>query len=141
MSQAQIPKSQTQNTQSPKPQHLADILHEDYWKNLHPSTRIIVKILQHIKSKIDNFAEVRVSFLDDDIIVTTYKSEIRISKNEISFKRWTEDNSTIRVQRVKIELSDELIDIIKKQILDILEHGAEPNYRFIVEVFEKTLRS
>ena len=112
-----------------------------YWENLHPATRIIVKILQHIKSKIDNFAEVRVSFLDDDIIVTTYKSEIRISKNEISFKRWTEDNSTIRVQRVKIELSDELIDIIKKQILDILEHDAEPNYRFIVEVFEKTLRS
>jgi CBS domain containing-hemolysin-like protein len=114
---------------------LEKILHVDTWSKLHPATRLVVKILQHIRSKIDDMTEVHASLYEDEIVVTTYKSEIRIRRNIIEFKRRTVND--IIVQRAKIELSKELIDAIKKQILAILEHDAEPDYSFVVETFEK----
>lgn len=137
--------TQTINPQTPE---INDI---DYWKNLHPATKLIVKIFQHIRSKLYDLAEVRARLDDDMILITTYKSEIRISKvnNEItiSFKRWDGDTTHLkmRVQRAKIELEEkeleELLDIIKKQILDMLEYDTEPDYRFIVETSEKIFNS
>jgi len=114
------------------------ILHVDVWSKLHPATKLVVKILQHVRSKLDNMTEVR-AFLDDcEIVLTTYRSEIRIDKNGIEFKRKT--GNSMRVQRAKVELSNEIVDAIKKSILDMLEHDAEPNYPFVVEVLEKHLR-
>jgi hypothetical protein len=71
---------------------LAEILKEDVWKTLHPATKLVVKVLQHIKSKLDDGAEIRAYFDEDEIIVTTYKSEIRITKNNIEFKRRARDS-------------------------------------------------
>jgi hypothetical protein len=120
---------------------LADIICNE-WERLHPVTRIVIKILQHLQSKLNDFAEIRLYLLEDgSLFITTYKSEIRISKDGVFFKRWSWDNSVIRVQRAKIELPDELIEIVKTQILDLLDHDIEPNYRFVAEAFEKTLRS
>jgi hypothetical protein len=118
---------------------LDKILHVDVWSKLHPATKLLIKILQHVRSKVDDLAEVRVSIGDDDeILVSTHKSSIYIAKNLIEFKRKT--GNDIRVQRAKVELNNELIDVIKKSILDIVEHDADPDYGFIVELSEKTLR-
>jgi hypothetical protein len=115
------------------------MLHVDVWSKLHPATKLVVKILQHVRSKVDDIAEVRVSIGDDnEILVSTHKSSIYIAKNLIEFKRKT--GNGIRVQRAKVELNNELIDVIKKSILDIVEHDADPDYGFIVELSEKTLR-
>jgi hypothetical protein len=119
-------------------QTLAEILREENWKSLHPATRLVVKILQHIRSKIDDAAEVRASLDDEEILVTTYKSEIRITRNEISFKRKSGD--TIRVQREKINIPDEAYKAVKQEIQNILEHNTEPNYSFIIETLEKHFR-
>jgi hypothetical protein len=118
---------------------LANILREDVWKTLHPATRLVVKILQHIKSKVDDAAEIRAHFYDNEIYVTTYKSEIRITTNKIEFKRRT--RSELRVQRIKLskELNKEVLDIIKNAIVDILEYDYEPNYSLVVETLEKAL--
>jgi hypothetical protein len=117
---------------------LAEILREENWKTLHSATRLIVKILQHIRSKIDDVAEVRAYLEDDEILITTYKSEIRITRNEISFKRKSGD--AIRVQRAKINIPDEVYRTIKQEILLVVEHDAQPNYSFIIETLEKHLR-
>lgn len=119
---------------------LEKILHMDTWGTLHPVTKLIIKILQHIKSKLDDIAEIRAYLEDDEILVTTYKSEIRIAKKVIEFKRRTKNS--LRVQRARLyrELSNEVIDIIKKTIIDMLEHGCEPDYSLIVETLEKALR-
>jgi len=116
---------------------LAEILKEDVWKELHPATKLVVKALQHIKSKLEDGAEIRAYFEDDEILVTTYKSEIRISKKEILFKR--RGARSLRVQRIKLnkELS---IDEVKRAIIDILEYGYEPDYRSVVEALENVLK-
>jgi hypothetical protein len=118
---------------------LSEILREDVWRSLHPATRLIVKILQHVRSKINDMAEVRAYFEDDEIYITTYKSEIRIAPRRIEFKRRT--RNSIRVQRVKLsrELSKEVLDVIKTAIIDILEYDYEPNYQHVVEALEKAL--
>ena len=118
---------------------LAEILKEDVWKELHPATKLVVKVLQHIKGKLEDGAEIQAYFEDDEILVTTYKSEIRISKKEISFKR--KGATSLRVQRIKLnkELSIESIDEIKKAIIDILEYGYEPNYQSVVKTLEYAL--
>jgi len=118
---------------------LAEILKEDMWKELHPATKLVVKVLQHIKGKLEDGAEIQAYFEDDEILVTTYKSEIRISKKEISFKR--KGATSLRVQRIKLnkELSIESIDEIKKAIIDILEYGYEPNYQSVVKTLEYAL--
>jgi hypothetical protein len=117
---------------------LDKILHVDVWSELHPATKLVVKILQHVKSKLDDAAEVRAYLEDDEILVTTYKSEIRITRNEISFKRKSGD--AIRVQRAKINIPDEVYRTIKQEILLVVEHNAQPNYSFIIETLEKHLR-
>ena|GEM_PF-3690791 len=114
---------------------LDKILHVDVWSKLHPATKLVIKILQHVRSKVDDMAEVRVSIGDDnEILVSTHKSSIYIAKNLIEFKRKT--GNDIRVQRAKVELNNELIDVIKKSILDIVEHDADPDYETIVNIFE-----
>jgi hypothetical protein len=117
---------------------LAEILHVDTWSQLHPATKLVVKILQHVKSKLDDAAEVRAYLEDDEILVTTYKSEIRITRNEISFKRKSGD--AIRVQHAKISIPEEAYKAVKQEIQNILEHNAQPNYSFIVETLEKHFR-
>ena len=117
---------------------LDKILHVDVWSELHPATKLVVKILQHVKSKLDDAAEVRAYLEDDEILVTTYKSEIRITRSEISFKRKSGD--AIRVQYAKININDEVYKTIKQEIQNIIMHDAEPNYAFIVETLEKHLR-
>jgi hypothetical protein len=119
---------------------LSEILREDVWRSLHPVTRLIIKILQHIRSKVNDIAEIRAYLDESEILITTYKSEIHISKRLIEFKRRT--SNSLRVQRAKLsrELSEEVLDAIKTQIIDILEHDYEPNYSFIVELLEKALR-
>jgi translation initiation factor 2 beta subunit (eIF-2beta)/eIF-5 len=119
---------------------LADILREDVWRTLHPATRLVVKILQHIKSKIDDATEVRAYLDESEILITTYKSEIRITPTRLEFKR--RSRSKLRVQRIKLskELSKEVLDAIKTQIIDILEHDYEPDYSSLVEILEKALK-
>jgi hypothetical protein len=130
----------TQNTQiqTQVPGSLAEILREDYWSNLHPTTKLIIKILQHIKSKLDDVAEVRAYLEDDEMLITTCKSEIRITKSEISFKR--KSGEAIRVQRAKINIPDEVYKTIKQEVQYIIMHDAEPNYSFVIETLEKHLR-
>ena len=122
-----------------RPMSLAEILREDVWRELHPATKLIVKILQHVKSKLEDGAEIRAYFEDNEILVTTYKSEVRITPRRIEFKR--RSGRSLRVQRIKLskELSSEVIDEIKRAILDILECDYEPNYSIIVEILEKHL--
>ena len=114
---------------------LAEILKEDTWKSLHPATKLVVKVLQHIRDKLNDGAEIRAYFDNEEILITTYKSEIRISENGIGFKRRTA--RTLRVQRAKVKLTREILDTIKNEILVVLESDVEPNYAFIVEVLEK----
>jgi hypothetical protein len=116
------------------------ILKEDMWKTLHPATRLVVKIMQHVKSKLEDGAEVRAYFDDNEIYVTTYKSEVRVTPRRIEFKRRARDS--LQVQRVKLsrELNKEVLDVIKNEIVSILEHDYEPNYSLIVETLEKALR-
>jgi hypothetical protein len=117
----------------------AEILREDVWRELHPASKLIVKILQHVKSKLEDGAEIRAYFEDNEILVTTYKSEARITRSKIEFKR--RGRSSLRVQRLKLskELSSEVIDEIKRAILDILECDYEPDYKLVVESLEKHL--
>jgi hypothetical protein len=119
---------------------LAEILHADTWKSLHPATKLIIKVLQHIKSKLEDGAEIRAYFDNDEVVIATYKSEIRITPRRIEFKRRARDS--LRVQRIKLdkEMSNEVIDEIKRAVVDILEHDYEPNYSIIVETLEKALR-
>jgi len=117
---------------------LDKILHVDVWTQLHPATKLVIKILQHVRDKLNDIAEVRASLTDDEILVTTYKSEIRITRNEISFKRKSGD--AIRVQRAKININDEVYKTIKQEIENTIMHGAEPNYSFIVNTLDKHLR-
>jgi hypothetical protein len=118
---------------------LAEILREDTWKTLHPATKLVIKILQHIKDKIKDGAEVRAYFDEDELTITTYKSEVRITRSKIEFKR--RERSSLRVQRLKLsrELSKEVLDVIKRAVVDILECDYEPDYQLIVEVLEKHL--
>jgi hypothetical protein len=117
-----------------------EILKEDMWKTLHPATRLVVKILQHIRSKLEDGAEIRAYFDDNEIYITTYKSEIRITPRRIEFKRRARDS--LQVQRVKLsrELNKEVLDVIKNEIVNILEHDYKPNYEGVIETLEKALR-
>jgi hypothetical protein len=117
---------------------IAEILKEENWKSLHPATKIVVKALQHIRSKVKDIAEVRAYFEDDELIVTTYKSEFRVTTQLIEFKR--RSAKTLRVQRARVKLSREIINAIKNEIITILEYDYEPNYSHIVELLEKHLR-
>ena len=118
---------------------LEKILHVDVWSQLHPATKLIIKILQHVRDKVRDGAEVRAYFDSEEILVTTYRSEVRISRSMVEFKR--RGRGGLRVQRIKhIKLSSEVIDEIKKAIVDILEHDCEPNYPLIVDILEKALR-
>jgi hypothetical protein len=118
---------------------LSEVLRENIWRELHPATKLIVKILQHIRSKIKDGAEVRAYFDNNEILVTTYKSEIWITPTRLEFKRRT--RSSLRVQRIKTkELDAEVLNTIKNAIVDILEHDYEPNYQLIVESLEKALK-
>jgi len=111
------------------------ILHVDVWNKLSLETKVIVKILQHIRSKMYDGAEVRAWLDDDEIIITTYKSEIRITNYMIKFKRRTADGA-LRVQYVRMKLDNELINAIKKEIINILEYDTEPDYETIVNTLE-----
>jgi len=115
---------------------LDKILHVDVWSKLHPATKLVIKILQHIKDKLRDGAEVR-AWLDDEdeVVIKTYKSEARISKNAIRFKRKASDGS-LRVQMVKVELSDEVFKEIREEIANILEYDTEPCYEMIVNTLE-----
>ena len=116
------------------------ILHVDVWNKLSLETKVIVKILQHIRSKMYDGAEVRAWLDDDEIIITTYKSEIRINNCMIKFKRKTADGA-LRVQYVRMKLDNELINAIKKEIINILEYDTEPDYETIVNMIENHLNS
>jgi len=115
---------------------LDKILHVDVWNTLPPATKIVVKILQHIRSKLDDGAEIR-AWLDDEdeLIITTRKSEVRISKNSVKFKRRAADGS-LRVQYVRVELSDEVFKEIREETANILEYDTEPCYEMIVNTLE-----
>jgi hypothetical protein len=116
---------------------LDEILREDVWKSLHPATKLIIKILQHIRDKLNDGAEIQAYFDNEEILITTYKSEVRITPRRIEFKR--RGGRSLRVQRIKVKLSDEVINEIKRAILDILECDYEPDYKLVVEVLEKHL--
>jgi hypothetical protein len=117
-------------------QTLAQILREDVWRSLRKPSKLIVKILQHIHSKVNGGSEVRAYFDDDEILVTTSRSEIRVTPRMLEFKRRTENS--LRVQRVKLVhgLSQDLLNLIKGEIVAVLEHGHEPNYALIIGALE-----
>jgi hypothetical protein len=118
---------------------LDKILHVDVWAQLHPVTKLVVKILQHLRSKIDDMAEVRLYESDSEILVTTYKSEIRITPVLIEFVRKTADGA-LRVQRARFKENREIFEALKREIELVVVHNAEPNYSLVVEVLEKYLK-
>jgi len=105
-------------------------------------TKIIIKALQHIKSKLNDMAEVRAYVDDILIIVTTYKSKLMIDgiNGVIEFIRYIGDKTMIRAQRAKVKLPREVLEFIGGQIMLMLESDAEPNYGYIVYSIEKALR-
>jgi hypothetical protein len=118
---------------------LDKILHVDVWVQLHPVTKLVVKILQHLRSKIDDMAEVRLYESDSEILVTTYKSEIRITPVLIEFVRKTADGA-LRVQRARFKENREIFEALKREIELVVVHNAEPNYSLVVEALEKYLK-
>jgi hypothetical protein len=118
---------------------LTEILSEDVWNTLHPVAKIVVKILQHVYSKLNDMAEVRVLFDDDQITVTTHKSRFTIGKDGIEFIR--RYGNEVRVQRAKIKLSKEVIETVKEQIMRIVEYGSNPDYGLVISEIEKALNA
>jgi hypothetical protein len=107
-------------------------------QTLNPIAKLVMKILQHIKSKLDDYAEVRLYTDDNEIYVSTYMSEVKITRNSIEFKR-VKPNNTIIVQRMKnIQLSDDIFKLIRDELVNIIVHDAEPNYDLISKISEKT---
>jgi hypothetical protein len=127
-----------------KTMDLKNILHEDVWRKLHPATKGVVKILQHLRNKILDMAEVRVTFSSDSITITTYKSKSTIGKDGIEFIRWNGDHqlvAEIRVQRAKVSLPNEVIETVKEQVMAMIEYGSDPDYGLIVYTIEKAITS
>lgn len=121
--------------------NLAELLNKDVWTRLHPATKIVIKALQHIKSKISDMAEVRASIDDCCIVVTTNKSKLMIDgiNGIIEFIRYI-GNVMIRAQRARVKLPKDVIEVIGEQIRLVLESDAEPHYGLVAYVVEKALR-
>jgi len=99
-------------------------------QTLNPAIKLILKILQHIKSKLDDCAEVRLYADDNNVYVSTHISEIKITRNSIEFKRVKP--KMIIVQRAKKEIPEEIFRLIKDEIMNIVLHDTEPNYDLII---------
>jgi len=106
------------------------------WNKLHPVAKLVIKILQHVKSKMDDVAEVRVYFDNEEITITTHISEIRITPQIVEFKR--RKNNILRVQRAKVRLPENAIKAIKNEVISIVENDVEPDYQALIEILEKT---
>jgi hypothetical protein len=115
---------------------LEKVLHVETWSKLHPATKLIVKVLQHIRSKLSDGAEVRIFYNEEregdiarniEMEVTTHKSKILITKEGIEFvrkKEWEsqeESGFTMKVQRIKVRLPAEAVRMVKRAILDLIE--------------------
>ena len=116
-----------------------DVLHIDTWSRLHPVAKLAVKILQHVKSKINDMAEIRLYESENSIIVTTYKSEIRVTPTSIEFKRRATD--AVRVQRAEFEENRKIFEALKQELELVIIHNAEPLYKHIAEYIDAQLRS
>ena len=119
---------------------LDEVLHVDTWSRLHPVAKLVVKILQHVKSKINDMAEIRLYESENSIVVTTYKSEIRITPTSIEFKRKATDGS-VRVQRAEFEENRKIFEALKQELELVIIHNAEPLYKHIAEYIDAQLRS
>jgi hypothetical protein len=132
--------------------NLEKVLVNETWSRLHPATKLIVKIIQHIRDNLNNFAELRVFYneeKEDDVVknvelrITTHMSEIAITKEGIEFVRkrvWEsrdEFGFNMRVQRVRVRLPAEAVNMVKNVVLDLIEGVYTVDMYDIVVKFEE----
>jgi hypothetical protein len=125
--------------------NLDKVLHKDVWSYLHPATKILVKALQHIRDKVKDGAEVRIFCYRSnggnmEVEVTTYKSRFRISVNGIEFHRekMSCNCCSIRVQKMRIKLSQEAVKLVETTIRDLISSVSVDIYD-IANEFQKLL--
>jgi hypothetical protein len=132
--------------------NLEKVLVNETWSKLHPATKLIVKIIQHVRDKLNDGAEVRIFYdeeKEDDVVkyvelkVTTCTSEITITKEGVEFMRkrvWESQNEfgfNMRVQRVRVRLPAEAVKMIKNVLLDLIEGVYTVDMYDVVVKFEE----
>jgi hypothetical protein len=129
--------------------NLGKVLHVDIWKHLHPLTKIIIKVTQHIYNKLQDGALVRIWYEEDEnlehveMYVTTYKSRIVLTPEMVEFVRWScreEDSKhscVVRVHRMRTKIPVEVLLHVKREWLDMLEFDYPIDMLQLVAIVQK----